>query len=103
MSDKNILLKVHKSYRNIIAICDKELYGQKITEGIKQLDLTGDFFKGTPMSEDEAKEEIIDQSKEDATFNIIGEKSIRIAKDSGIIIKEGILKIKGIPFALVLL
>ena len=40
---------------------------------------------------------------EDSTFNIVGEKSIKIALETGIITKQGIRKIDGIPFALVLI
>jgi len=40
--------------------------------------------------------------KEDATFNIVGEKSIKIAKELEIIKDEGVIEIEGVPFALVL-
>ena len=40
---------------------------------------------------------------EDATFNIVGEESIKIALKIGIINKNGIKEIQGVPFALVLL
>ncbi|MBU2503636.1 MAG: DUF424 family protein, partial [Nanoarchaeota archaeon] len=40
---------------------------------------------------------------EDATFNIVGERSVKIALESGIITKEIVGRIQGIPFALVLL
>tara|TARA_Y100000310_G_C20699549_1_gene828438 strand:- start:861 stop:1199 length:339 start_codon:yes stop_codon:yes gene_type:complete len=98
-----VLLKVHKSYRIVIAVCDKELYGEKIIDGKKQLDLTGEFFKGEEMTLEEAKERIINYYKEDATFNFIGEKSVALALETGIIEKEGILKVSGVPFSLRLL
>jgi len=41
--------------------------------------------------------------KEDSTFNIIGKKSVNAALKAGIITKDGIKKIQGIPFALILL
>ena len=41
--------------------------------------------------------------KEDATFNIVGNKSIKAALKAGIISEEGIKKIQGVQFALVLL
>ena len=43
-----------------------------------------------------------DMKKEDATFNIIGEKSVNTALKAGIISKQGINKIQGIPFTLIL-
>jgi hypothetical protein len=60
-----ILVKIHKSYRPIVAVCDSELYGKKILEGEKQLDLTGQFFKGEEKTEEETKEILIDLRKED--------------------------------------
>ena len=40
---------------------------------------------------------------EDSTFNIVGEKSVKTALETGIVSKGGIGKIAGIPFALVLM
>jgi uncharacterized protein len=97
------LIKIHKAYRWVVAICDKELVGKKIEEGEKQLDLTGDFFRGEEKTAEEAKEIIIDCISEDSTFNIIGEKSCKFAEQMGIIKKEGILKTNDVPYALILL
>lgn len=100
---ENFIVKVHKSYRNVISICDEDLLGKKFEEENKQLDLTGEFFKGEQVSKEELKEIIEDWTKEDATFNIVGENSVKIALEEKIINQEGILKIKNIPFAFVLL
>jgi len=101
--EKNILIKVHESYREVVAVCDKELFGRKFVEGRKQLDLTGEFFNGLEFSEEGAEGEIIRLVREDATFNIVGENSVEIAKKIGIVLSEGVGEIDGIPFALVLL
>lgn len=42
-------------------------------------------------------------SENDATFNIVGKKSIKAALEAGVITNEGITLIQGVPFALVLL
>jgi hypothetical protein len=101
--EKSILVNVHKSYRPVLAICDKEVYGEKYLDGKKQLDLTGQFFKGEEKTPSETQQAIIDYNQEDATFNLVGEKSIAIAKQLGLIKDEGIAEINNIPFALVLL
>lgn len=98
-----ISVKLHKSYRIVVAICDSNLLGKKFEEGIKQLDIRESFYKGKNISYQEAVKLIISQSKEDSTFNIVGEKSIGAAKKAGIIEDHGIGKIHDIPFALVLL
>lgn len=102
-----ISIKIHRSYRTVVAICDSDLLGKRFEEkfekGIKQLDLRENFYKNQEMSYEEAVELIESQAKEDATFNIVGHNSIKAALEAGIINKLGIAKIDGIPYALVLL
>lgn len=98
-----MLVKIHKSYRNVVAICDSNLLGKKFEQGNLQLDLTTEFFKGEKMTEKQVLEIIEDAVREDASFNIVGEKSIACALKTGIISKKGIKKIQGIPIALTLL
>jgi uncharacterized protein len=101
--DKDILFKIHKSYRWVVAMCDEELIGKVFSEGMKQLDLSGNFFKGELTDRKKLKLEIFRCVREDATFNIVGEKSVEVAKKLGLVKDEGILRIDNIPFVLVLL
>lgn len=96
-----MFVKIIKTYRDVVAICDSELLGKKFEEGTFQLDIKESFFKGEETSEEETIEIIKKMSVEDATFNIVGEKSVNAALKAEIISKEGIKKIQGIPFALV--
>jgi len=98
-----MLIKIHKSYRDVVAICDTELLGKKFEQGRLQLDLTGEFFNGEEKTEDEILEIVKNADREDATFNIIGSQSVQLALKAGIIDKKGIKKIQGIPTALTLL
>lgn len=102
-----MLVKIHKSYRIVVAICDSNLIGKKFEEkfdkGIKQLYLRENFYKGEEKTYKETLDIIKKQVMEDATFNIVGEESVKAAKEAGIITKKGIKKIQGIPYALVLL
>jgi len=86
-----------------VAICDEELIGKKFEEEIFQLDIKENFFKGKECTREEVLEIMKDMKLEDSTFNIVGEKSIKLALEAGIISKEGIRKINEIPFALVLI
>jgi uncharacterized protein len=95
-------IKIHKSYRDVVAICDKDLIGKRFEQGNLQLDVKESFFNGKEVSEKEAMDIMIDMAKEDATFNIIGHKSVKAALKCGLIQKEGIKTIQEIPFALVL-
>ena len=98
-----MLVKIHDSCRMVVAICDKELINQKFEDKEKQIDLTTDFFKGEQKNEQEVEEIMRDMKLEDATFNIVGKKSCRIAKEVGIIDEDFIFYILGIPVGLVLI
>jgi len=98
-----MFVNVIKSYRDVVAICDKELLGKKFEEGKFQLDVKESFFKGKESSREETFKIMKDMKLEDSTFNIIGEKSIKTALEAGIISEEGIGKINNTPFALILM
>lgn len=98
-----MFVKIHKTYRDIIAICDAELLGKKFEQGKFQLDIKESFFSGEKTSEKEAIKIMQEFNAEDATFNIIGKKATQTALKAGIITQEGIGTIKGIPFAFVLM
>ena len=98
-----IFIKIHASYRKVIAICDSDLIGKKFEDGKRQLDVRETFYKGTEYAPEEAITIIRRQAIEDASFNIVGKESVEAALKAGIIKKEGIHKLKGIPFALTML
>jgi len=98
-----ILIRVHESYRWVVAVCDRDIFGRKLIDGKRVLDLSGEFFNGNVMSDEEAEEEIIRCDNEDATFNFVGKRSVGLAKKLGLVKDEGVVDIDGVPFALVLL
>ena len=98
-----MFVKITKSCRDIVAICDSDLIGKKFEEGKFQLNVKENFYKGEEIPEEKTIDIIQKMSQEDATFNIVGEKSVNCALKAGIISKESIKKIQGIPFAFVLL
>lgn len=99
----NILIKVHESYRWVVAVCDEDVFGRKLVDGKRVLDVSGDFFKGEVMNPHGAMREIERCAAEDATFNFVGEESVRLAKELGLVKDEGVIEIDGVPVALVLL
>ncbi|RKX57147.1 MAG: DUF424 domain-containing protein [Thermodesulfobacteriota bacterium] len=98
-----MLVKIHKSYRYVVAICDSDLLGKKFEEGKFQLNIKESFFNGEEKFKEEVLEIMHDLIKEDATFYIIGKESVNTAIEAGIISKEGVKEIMEIPFALILL
>lgn len=97
-----MLVKIIKSHRNIVIICDSSLLGKKFDEGQLQLDIKENFFNGEEKTKEETTEIIKNMVQEDATFNIVGKESIEIALETGIINKDGIKTIQDIPVALML-
>ncbi|MDP3987478.1 MAG: DUF424 family protein [Nanoarchaeota archaeon] len=95
-------VNVIRSHRDIIAVCDKELLGKIFEEDKFQLDIKENFYKGKEATEEEVIEILRSFSAEDATFNIVGKRSIATALKTGVIAEETINEIDNIPFALVL-
>ena len=96
-------VRIHKSYREIIAISDSNLLGKTFEQGNAQLEVKEAFFKGEEKTKQEVIEIIKKMQAEDATFNIVGKESTQTALEAGIIQKQEIREIQGIPFTLVLL
>ena len=96
-------IKIHKSYRNVVALCDTELIGKTFEEGKRQLYCRENFYKGEKVIKEKAIKILRQQTNEDATFNIVGKKSIQAAIEAGLIKKANIARIQNIPFTLILL
>ena len=96
-------IKIHYAHRKVVAVCDEELIGKKFEEGKRQLDVRENFYKGEEVSEKKAKKILEMSAKDYATFNIVGDKSVNLALECGLITKGNIGKVDGVPFALVLL
>lgn len=98
-----MLIKVHKAYRLVVGVCDKEILGRHFEHENKILDIKENFFNGEEKKEKEMIEMIEDLAKEDATFFIAGKKSIDCALKARVISRSGIKTIENVPFALVLI
>ena len=108
-----MFVNIIKSYRDVIAICDAELLGKKFEQPsdsnpkiIQQLDVKENFYKGNSgklAAESEVMEIIQSFKREDATFNIVGKKSVGCALKSGLITEKSVSSVQGVPYALVLL
>jgi hypothetical protein len=98
-----MLVKVHNSYRSVIAICDSALIGKTLEDEKRRITINPHFYQGEEKTEKEVLKIIEEGSAEDYTFNIVGEESVSLALKSGIIKPEGIVRIQNTPIALVLL
>ena len=96
-------VRIIRSHRDIVTICDSDLLGKTFKEEKFQLDIKENFYKGEETSKEKAKEILQKMAKDDASFNIVGSESTKTALEAGIITQKEIRTIQGVPFALVLL
>ncbi|MBN2421305.1 DUF424 family protein [Candidatus Woesearchaeota archaeon] len=90
-----MIVKTHETKNGVIvAVVDKDILGQKFEENDLQLDLASNYYKGELKTIDE----VGDLIRNAYGVNIVGEQSIRLAIEEGIITEEMIKKIKNIPY-----
>ena len=91
-----IYVKIHKGQENsVVAVCDKNLIGKKISEGKLCLNIKEDFYKGKIVDEEELKKIL----KSASNLNIVGKEAIDFSLKEKIIDKNSIVKIKEVPHA----
>jgi hypothetical protein len=88
-----------KSYsvdkETIVAVCDSELIGRTFSEGELRLSINEDFYKGQPANE----HEVIKALEEATIANLVGERAVTCGIDSGVVDKNCVIVIDGIPHA----
>jgi len=90
------IVKVHKKdNRTIVAVCDKELLGRLIEENGKQIDLTGEFYKGEELN----AQETMDLIRNADVVNLVGEESIALGLEEDVIEEGNVIRISGVPHA----
>lgn len=99
-SDKGkdmILISMHHSGPNkfVVALCDENLIGKTLEDKEIKLVVAERFYKGEKKSEKEI-EEIL---KHSSNINFLGKESIDFGIRLGIIGKENVIKISGVPHA----
>lgn len=96
-------IKIHQAYRTMVALADTNLIGKTFTQGIKQIEIRPNFFKGEEKNKQEIIKILKKMQEEDAIFNIVGKEAVQTALEAGVIDEKGIIKIQNIPLALILL
>jgi len=92
-----MFVKVHKKdNRTVVAVCDDELIGKKFEQGDKQLDLTSDFYKGDQYTD---KALVGDMIRNADSINLVGTVSVSLGIEEGLIDKNKIIKVDGVPHA----
>jgi hypothetical protein len=95
-----IYVKLHPTDNGImVAMCDSKLIDKILSEGEIEINLKdySDFYKGALLG----KEAALALIKKDDIYsaNIVGDESIKIALEKGIIEKGHLKKIEKVPYA----
>jgi hypothetical protein len=92
-----MIVKVHKrDGKTIVAVCDDELVGKRFEEGELQLNLASDFYKGDKYSD---KALVGDMIRNADVINLVGTVSVSLGLEEGLIEKEQVINISGVPHA----
>lgn len=80
----------------MIAMCDEEIMGRVLKEGKVEVDLKqyGGFYKGELISEEEARRMI---DKRVYSANVVGERSVKLLIDAGLVKPEEVKSVQGVP------
>ena len=93
--NKRMIVKVHEGKDgSVVCVVDNELAGKKFEERDFQLDLDSNFYKG----DEKLPEEIGDLMRNAYGVNLIGERTVKLAVEEGIIEENMVKKIAGIPY-----
>ncbi len=79
----------------LIALCDESLIGRSLEDGDLCLNISEQFYKGEVVTDEEA---ILSLSGA-TNVNLVGEKAIKCAIDAGMLDKENVIRISGVPHA----
>ena len=94
-----MFLKIHRSPEAgmVVAVCDRELLNTTITDGEVEIRITESFYGNRPASE----EEVVHALRDAENANIMGERSVALAVQHGIVEEASCILIGNVPHALV--
>ena len=92
-----MFLKVHRSREtgDVVAVCDRELLNTTLRHGKLTVTINESFYGNTPATADDVKAAL----KNAGNINLIGERSVSLAIDMGLMEKSGCMMIGKIPHA----
>ena len=92
----DIAMKIYKQGDEIlVAACDCELLGKTFKDGKLRIEVAADFYDDTRVDKD-----LFLQTLQLSTIsNLVGDKTIKLAVEAGLVDKECIIWIDGVPHA----
>jgi hypothetical protein len=92
-----MFLKIHRSRDtgDVVAVCDRELLNTTVSHDKLSITISESFYGNTPASEEDVKEAL----KYAGNINLIGERSVNIAVEMGLVDKACCMMIGTVPHA----
>ncbi len=89
-------IKIHRAkHDDVVAVCDENLIGKTIEDGKCTITIFEHFYKG-----DKKDDAVISEILKNATnSNLMGKKAVALGLKVGIITKEHVIVIAGVPHA----
>jgi uncharacterized protein len=90
-----MFMKIHRSRESpdVVAVCDRELINTTIRSETMTVTITDAFYGTSPATEDEVRAAL----KRAGNINLMGERTIRLATEMGLITGNDCIMIGKIP------
>jgi hypothetical protein len=94
-----MFLKVHRSRRDgdVVAVCDCELLNTTLSNGEIEVHIAESFYGNCRVSENEVRDALMHAGN----ANLMGERTVSLAIDMGLISPSGCIMINNVPHALI--
>lgn len=91
-----IRLKVYEQGKDVlVAACDADLLGRTFREGEVRLHVKPSFYDGIAVTHGQ----LVDHLRLATVGNLVGEETVRVALEAGLIQEAGVMYIDGVPHA----
>jgi uncharacterized protein len=92
-------LKIHRNPGggDIVAVCDRELLNQVLTDGGRKVWITDSFY-GNRLTEEEQVRAALDGA---CNINLMGERAVALAIEMGLLERSACIFIGSVPHALI--
>ncbi len=93
-------LKIHYTgprfnNRFVIAVCDENLLAKTLDDGKLSITVSEHFYKGEKKNEGD----VVAILKDATNVNLVGKEAVAAGIKAGVIFKENVMTIKGVPHA----
>ncbi|NLN71867.1 MAG: DUF424 family protein [Thermoplasmatales archaeon] len=91
-----IAVRIHAGKEDmLLAACDEDLIGREFREGKMRLRVSGEFYMGELITE----EMLAERMRSASIFNLVGERTVAVAVEQGLVDSDCIIVIDGIKHA----